>query len=169
MSPIPDILSWIKLPRHFAWPIVFVTGLVLFGPGAFKTGLGLDLFLDHYRIWVGVAFLFFLATGLRSPFLWVQSTLIERWNYHILKKERTILLANLTAEEKSILRGYLSNGTKSFNFDIQNGVISRLITTKFLYCASNRSLPNYPSSTVFPVNVQDWLWQELKKNQHYLD
>jgi len=69
-----SLLSWIKLPKNVVWPIVLVSGLLLWAPEKFNKGLGLDLFIHEYRIWIGVAFLFFLATGLMPVLPWTFRT-----------------------------------------------------------------------------------------------
>jgi hypothetical protein len=163
-----EFLNWFKVPKHAAWPIVFVTGLVLFGPKPLKVGLGLDLFIDHYRIWIGVAFLFFLATGLMPLFPWLQSKIANKLAEQSIRKERIRLLAELTPEEKYILRGYIKKNTKARDLDIQNGVVSRLLAINFLTLAFQVSYGGNRGSFTFPVNMQDWLWKELNENPKYL-
>jgi hypothetical protein len=92
----------------------------------------------------------------------------EIWNERATKKEQMKLLAELTKEEKNILKRYIDKGTKSLDLNIQNGVVSRLLGIGFLKLAFKVSYGGSKGSFTFPVNIQDWLWKELEKNPHYL-
>lgn len=162
------LLNWIKLPKNVAWPIVLVSGLLLWGPEKFNKGIGLDLFIHEYRIWVGVAFLFFLATGLMPVIPWIFNFIKEKYQEFLVHKELMQNLKELTPEEKSVLRQYLESDTKAQDLNIQSGVISRLIKIGFLELGFNVSYGGGRGSYTFPVNIQDWLWKELKKNPEHL-
>src|SRR6266581_2003731 len=128
-----SLLSWIKLPKNVVWPIVLVSGFLLWGPEKVNKGLGLDLFIHEYRIWIGVAFLFFLATGLLPVLPWTFSFIKKKHQELLVHKQLMQKLRELTPEEKDILRLYLANDTKAQD-----------------------------------LNIQDWLWNELKNNPEHL-
>ncbi len=164
-----QFLNWIKLPKTVAWPIVFVTGLLLWGPENFNKGLGLDLFIDKYRIWVGVAFLFFLATGLTPFFPWAFNFIKQKITNHQLTKENIKKIDKLTTEEKNILRSYIDIDIKTQNLNIQDGVVSRLLKIGFLYLGFEVSYGGRMGSYTFPVNINDWLWDYLRENPSKLE
>lgn len=139
------------------------------GPDAFKAGLGLDLFIDEYRIWVGVAFLFFLATGLMPIFPWLFQFTKNKKKEHQIHSQFIKYLQKLTDEEKSVLRLFIDNETKTQDLNIQNGVVGRLMKISFLELGFNVSYGGHRGSYTFPVNIQDWLWEELKKNPEYIE
>jgi len=158
------LISWLKLPHRAAWPIVIVTGILLWGPEPFAKGLGLDLFLEKYRTWVGVAFLFFLVTGLLPVVPWCANKFqksIERKRTH---QKRLELISKLTPEEKELLKQFIENNTKAQDLNIQDGVVSRLLVLDFLVVAYKISYGGMRGSFTFPVNIQDWLWDELHDN-----
>lgn len=163
-----SLLNWIKLPKNVAWPIVIVCGLLLWGPETFNKGLGLDLFINAYRVWVGVAFLFFLATGLMPAIPWIFNFIKNKRRKFLVQKDLIQKLKELTQEEKDILRRYIEGDTKTQDLNIQNGVVGRLREIGFLELGFNISYGGMRGSFTFPVNIQDWLWKELKKHPEHL-
>ena len=164
-----SLLGWLKLPRNVAWPIIIVSGLLLWGPEPFASGLGLDLFLEKYRVWIGVAFLFFLATALMPIGPWLAEQTTELIQRHRISKRRQALIESLTPDEKSVLRGFTENNTKAQDLNIQDGVVSRLVSIGFINLASTVSYGGMRGSFTFPTTIPDWLWEELKNNPDYLD
>ena len=162
------LVNWLKLPKNVAWPIVLVSGLLLWGPEQFNKGLGLDLFVNEYRIWVGVAFLFFLATGLMPVIPWIFNFIKKRYQKRVAHRQLAQNLKELTPEEKDILRRYIESDTKAQDLNIQNGVVGRLLKIGFLELGFSVSYGGRLGSYTFPVNMQDWLWKELKKHPEYL-
>ena len=164
-----QILAWIKLPKDLAWPIVIVSALLLWGPDAFKDGLGLNLFIAEYRKWIGVVFLFFLVVGLLPvvPFFVRLVKDKHKINQQILWSKNR--LKDLTSGEKEILKYYIVNNTRSQDLDIQNGEVSKLISDGFLYPASNMSYGDRRGSFTFPININDWTWDYLRKERELLD
>jgi hypothetical protein len=163
-----SLLSWIKLPKTVAWPIVLVCGLLLWGPEKFNKGLGLDLFVNEYRIGVGVAFLFFLATGLMPVVPWLFNFIKKTYESFLLKKHIRQKLRELTPEEKSILRQYVDGDTKAQDLNIQNGVVGRLIKVGILELGFTVSYGGRMGSYTFPVNIRDWAWNQLKEHPELL-
>lgn len=164
-----SIINWVKLPQRAAWPIVFVTGLLLWGPELINTGLGLDLFIEEYRIWVGVAFLFFLATGLLPVFPWLFETAANRHKERRFLRQQLRFLGKLTQDEKGVLRLFIDNGTKAQDLNIQDGVVRRLMKIRFLHLAYTISYGGRKGSHTFPVAIDDWVWDEIKRSPEYLE
>lgn len=175
-----QLLNWLKLPKHLAWPLVIVSALLLWGPGEFKSGLGLQPFIDEYRKWLGVVFLFFLVLGLQPIVPFLTKKVIDRYNKKKeeeeeakkekeAKKQAEKKLKNLTPEEKEILRYYINNNTRSQDLNIQNGVVSKLLSDGFIYLASQVSYGGMRGSFTFPVNINDLVWAYIHKNPEVLN
>lgn len=175
-----QLLNWLKLPKHIAWPLVIVSALLLWGHDGFKIGLGLQPFIDEYRKWLGVVFLFFLVLGLQpiAPFL--TKKFIEKYNRkreeeERIKQEKELLeqaknkLENLTPDEKDIFRYYIQNNTRTQDLSIQNGNVSKLISDGFIYRASQVSYGGMRGSFTFPVNITDWTWEFIHNNPEVLN
>lgn len=166
---LENLLSWVKTPKHLAWPLVIVSALLLWGPDNFKSGLGLETFIKEYRKWLGVVFLFFLVVGLQP----LGPLFMRKVNdvYSRLKGERkaVVKLKDLTPSEKEILRYYLEKYTRTQDLSIQNGDVSKLISNGFIYRASQVSYGGMRGSFTFPVNITDWTWNYIRKNPSVLD
>ena len=169
------ILNWLKLPKSLAWPITIVSALLLWGPESFKDRLGLHPFIEMYREWIGVVFLFFLILGLQpiAPFLYEIS--IEKYRNkkaeeaaarlraeQIIENEKNI--RSLTADEKSILRYFLENDTRSQDLNLQNGTVAKLMVLGIIQRASSVSYGGMKGSFTFPYTISDWAWNYIKEH-----
>jgi len=138
------------------------------GPEKFNKGLGLDLFVNAYRIGVGVAFLFFLATGLMPTIPWLFNIIKRTYEGFLQKRHLMQKLRELTPEEKSILRQYVEADTKARDLNIQNGVVNRLIKVGILELGFTVSYGGRMGSYTFPVNLRDSAWNQLKEHPDLL-
>ena len=163
------LIALLQLPKRVAWPIVFVCILLLWGPKGFNTGLGLDLFINSYRVWVGVVFLFFLAVGLIPLFPWAYSHIAHAFEKRKLIKDAKEKIKNLTQEEKEIFKRYINNNTKTQDLDIQNGVVARLRKIGFIFLGFEVSYGGRRGSYTFPVNITDWAWDYLHEYPELLE
>lgn len=75
------------------------------------------------------------------------------------------ILANLSKDEKELLREYINNDTKTRTFSIQNGTAMGLKAYNVLYMSSNITRGR---SLMFPFNIETWAWEMLKENPKYL-
>lgn len=173
------LLSWIKLPKYLAWPLVVITGLLLWGSDGFKAGFGLQPFIEKYREWIGVAFLFFLILALQPIISSIYSSIMKRRDEkkkqeedELQKKEeekrRIEAINSLTADEKTILRYFLEVNSRTQDLNYQNGNVSKLTQLGFIYRASLVSYGGARGSFTFPYNIDDWAWSYLKSNPSVL-
>lgn len=169
-----DIVSWIKLPRHLAWPLVIVSGLLLWGSNDFKSGLGLQPFIDNHREWIGIVFLFFLVLGLQQIGAIIYEKIKSRASQRKAIEERKARdqaflqqnesnINNLTNDEKEILAYFLNNNTRTQDLNYQNGNVTHLTSLGFIYRASNVSYGGLRGSFTFPYNISDWAWDYIQK------
>lgn len=180
------ILSWIKLPKNLAWPLVIVCALLLWGSDEFKKGLGLQPFIDNYREWIGIIFLFSLILGLQpiAPFIYAKITAkinkqknkeeAEARAQAELEEEEARKMAqyeeaeknikSLTGDEKTILNYFLLNNTRTQDLNYQNGNVTKLTELGFIYRASNISYGGRRGSFTFPYNISNWAWDYIQKN-----
>ena len=70
----------------------------------------------------------------------------------------------LSEDEKSALRFYFLNNTKTRVFDISDGTISGLNSLGIVYRPSTVSC----EYTRFAYNIQPWAWSYIKKRPHLL-
>lgn len=175
-----QLISWLKLPRHLAWPLVIVSGLLLWGPDGFISGLGLQPFMDDFRKWLGIVFLFFLVVGIQPLVPFLANKLLDKYRKRRQEVERTLLeeqrqreaeekLRKLTPGEKAILRYYIDLNTRSQDLNIQNGEVNKLLSLEFIYLASRVSYGGMKGSFTFPVNISDWVWEHIQEHPDVLD
>lgn len=157
---LKDYVGWIKLPPKYIFALSIVSGFVLFGPTSINKGLGLDLFLNDYRKFVGV---FFLLTVFLL-FAHIIGFLKERYEKHKNNKKLRKRLFDLTDEEKKVLSQYLDDNTRTEYFNFTDGVILGLVDEYILYRVSNSS----DMPPVFPFNIQPWAWDYLRKHPELL-
>ena len=155
-----EYLDWIKLPPKYIFALSIVSGIVLYGPNSISEGLGLDLFLNDYRKFVGV---FFLLTVFLL-FAHIIGFLKIKYEKHTNSKKLKKRLFELTVIEKKILSKYIDNNTRTEYFNFTDGVILGLVHEHVLYRTSNIS-DNPP---VFPFNIQPWAWDYLRKHPELL-
>ncbi len=146
-----------------------MTGILLWGPEPFSKGLGLNLFLAEYRTWVGVAFLFFLVSALLPVIPWCVDRIRAKTEDNRVRRQRLDLITKLTPEEKELLKLFIEGNTKAQDLNTQDGVVGRLLAIDFLVIASSVSYGGRRGSFTFPVNIQDWLWDELCENPGQLE
>ena len=185
------ILSWLKLPKNLAWPLNIVSGLLLWGPTDFKEGLGLQPFIDTYRDWIGIVFLFFLIIGLQSIVSFLYEITIDSFRERKRKEETDKLataakeeaerqaraideksiqdIRSLTGVEKAILRHFLANDTRTQDLDYQNGNVSKLTSLGLIYRASSVSYGGSRGSFTFPYNISDWAWTYIHEHPEVLE
>ena len=164
-----QLIQYLQLPKRVAWPLVFVCALLLWGPESFNKGLGLDLFINEYRIWVGVTFLFFLATGLTPLFPWLYQHITHEIQKRKIIKQAKDKLSALTTEEKIVFNGFINNKTKARDLNIQDGVVSRLLNEGLIKLAYNVSYGGRRGSHTFPINITDFAWDYLHKHPELLE
>ncbi len=164
-----SLIGWLKLPQKVIWPIVIVTGILLWGSEPFSKGLGFNLFLEKYRTWVGVAFLFFLVSALLPVVPWCANKVRAKAERDRIRKLRLERISKLTPREKEVLKIYIKGNTKAQDLNIQDGVVGRLLAIDFLVLAAPVSYGGSRGSFTFPVNIQDWLWDELCENPDHIE
>ncbi|MDV2452772.1 superinfection exclusion B family protein [Xanthomonas hortorum] len=158
-------LGWFKLPQRVLWALLLITGLVLWGPPWFVTGLGLETFIDTYRMWLGVVFLLFLAATLPTP---IHSAATKAWEWfedRRGKKARRTRLHNLSNDEKEVLRYYVTKNVRTQTLDMADGVAPALEKDWIIYRASNVSR----GYTDFAYNIQQWALDYIREHPEVLD
>lgn len=165
MLDIGKLIDALELPVRTLAGLVLATGLLLFGPEAFVSRIGLSGFLKEYRTWIGLTFLVSASTvfvAITGPVWSVMSSEVkQRW---IAFRHRGYL-KDLTVGEKEVLRGYLEEGTRTRHFWLGDGNVRELEAHGILRRASNVG----SSGAGFPYNVQPWAWDYLKKHPELLE
>ena len=83
--------------------------------------------------------------------------------------ERDHRFRYLTQAEKSLLRGYVENETRTRHLQYDDGVVTGLIRDHILYYASDRAVSYWdPHKLYTDVNLELWAWQYLIEHPEVL-
>lgn len=157
-------LEAIKLSPKYLFPIVLVTGFLLFaGPGVLEI-FGLSELSAKYKPYIGGVFLLSAALVLShwAISLYKRGEEKRRWAKRI--KTSTKRLHNLTVEERDVLRGYIGGNTRTQYFHLESGVVSGLELEHILFKSSN--VGSLDSGWAY--NIQPWAWEYLTKHRELL-
>ena len=162
---LSKITDWIKLKPRYLVGLTAISTILLFAPSTFINALGLTEILEAYRGWVGGAF---LISGilLGVHVLAYLGDPIERW----FNDRRFIIvhathLKELSPGEKTILRRYVDNDTRTQELNISDGVAQGLVGKKILIRTSTLG----DATGWFDHNIQPWAWNYLKKHPQFLN
>jgi Super-infection exclusion protein B len=160
---LTKVLDWLKSSPKYLFPIALVTGLGLFSPSSVLDIFGLTSFVSQYRQYIGIVFLISMALILTEAILFAHRALSGWRQRSEVTKHRQELLQNLTLQEKSVLRNYITRKTKTAYFDLEDGVVGGLEAQGVIYRASNIGQLDR-----WAYNIQPWAWDYLTKNPHLL-
>lgn len=165
MNYLEQIFTWFKPSAKHALPVALVTTALLLVPQAFTDRLGLSLFVNSYRMWIGLAWLFSVALLASLSLLAIKDPLLKWLRMRSKLKAAKAYLRRLTPSEKRTLAQYVCFNTKTQNLDCQCGVVNGLADAHVIYqSASIGSL--YDG---FAYNIEEWAWSELNAHTDLLE
>jgi hypothetical protein len=160
MSGIEQLLSLMKVPLRYFIGIAAVTGFILLAPSTIISPFGLLAYRDKGKLYFGIAFFVLSAVIIANTvqrLAHMNNSFFAMW----ARKKR---LHRLTAEEVQILRQYIEGQTRTNYLDINDGVVSGLISEAIIYRSANVST----FFTTFAHNIQPWAWNYLNKHRNLL-
>lgn len=159
------LLDWLKLSPRYLFVLSMVLGILLFGPDILLSKLGVEHFVNEFRMYIGIGFLLFsllfLANSIQPVYTFFQNRASRRGQ----RKMQTDRLKNLTKEEKKILHYYIANQTRTQPLPYDNGLVNELAKFKIIYRAADLS----QGYEIFAYNLQPWAWIYLNNNPHLLE
>lgn len=165
------LLAGLSALRPFAWrtalAFLVVSGAVLFLPGNIREALGLTEILSTSRSAVGLLFLLSLGILAVEVFDWLKKNItqniVNRRHYHFLKHH----LANLSNDEKQILRIFISEDRSTVAFPLSSGTSNFLEGKKILTRSSHLGIPG--AGDLFAFSIQPEALKILRKHPDFLD
>lgn len=165
MSPWVGWVEWLRLPHRVLWGLTIIVGAMLWGPGWFIDGLGLQQFVGHYREYLGVAFLSLLAPTIPSVF----TAVFDRGRTRLTRRRKMSRLRrrlhDLTEDEKQVLRGYVLVGKRTQTLELSSGVTRSLEVAGIIVRASNIGRGVFDE---FDHIIQPWAWDYLREHVELL-
>lgn len=159
------LLDWLKLSPRYLFVLSMVLGILLFGPKPFLYELGVQHFVDEFRMYIGIGFLLFSLLFLASAIQIIYTFFKDRAYSRGQRKMQLDRLNNLTKEEKEILHYYIANQTRTQSLPYDNGLVNELEKFKIIYRAANIS----QGYEIFAYNIQPWAWNYLNNKAYLLE
>lgn len=165
MLEAKKVLDWIKLSGKQAFILVVISSILLFSSAELITQLGLTNIKEITQPWVGgiwIVSLAILLTEIAHPIYQYLANKVKAWSN---LKHGHARLKQLTPDEKTFLKHYIEQDTRTNSSKYANGVVKELEAVGIVRRASQ--MASYHD--VFPYNIQPWAWDYLKKNPHLLE
>lgn len=141
---------------------------MIFLPTPVIHSLGLQDFLSDYRPFLGASLIIALGVLVVEAVMSFRPAIKNAWLDYRYDKNLRISLAELTTDEKELLRRYIVGGENSLYRSINDGVATGLEAKNILYRSANISLPGVPGN-LFPYNMQPFARRRLNKDSSYLN
>ena len=162
---ISDYIGWVKLQPKYLAAIALASTALLTLPTSVSENIGVQDFVDTYRMWIGVVCLASISL-LLAHVSWIVKDMALLW-LHKKRASRHAICAlhQLTPAEKEILAEYIIRDTKSIKQDCTSGVILELQSSFILTQAS----PLGDFRRGFAFNMTPWAWKYLKEHPDILE
>lgn len=158
------IIEFIKLAPRYLFALGVASGFLLFLPEPILNYLDIYDFTHVHRSWIGVVFIFSLATIITAGAAELMN-IIKRWILNMIhKKNIRKRLHNLTEAEKQILRFYIEKQNKTNYLRIDDGIVQGLASVGIIFQAT--SMGNILSG--FAHNISDHAWYYLSNHRELL-
>jgi len=160
-----QILDWLKQPPRIIAAITIAAGIIALAPNALLTSLKIDAAVAVIGPYIGITFILGCSLLLTSVVATVYSAVHTKYLHMRVAAIRNKYLHDLTVAEKSILRYYISQGTKTQRLPVECGEVQGLEVSRIIARVSTISR----GGTEFDYNIQPWAWKYLQQNQHLIE
>lgn len=158
---INKFLGLFKLtPRHLA-TFAITSFIVFILPAEIAKGIMPTTFYNYYRPIAGLIFLLSISGLLVHFFIFLYHKILIQLNLHKGKS----YLKFLTEDEKNILRGHMSDETRTQYLSPLDGTVAELEARGIL----KSFVTQYNSFEGCPYGIADWALKYLKSNPHLLN
>lgn len=163
MGFLDKIVEWIKLPAIYLFAIALFTAFLLFGGDYPLKFFDLKPFVQSFKPWISIVFLLssslLLTHSLVSIFKFIKYQIQKRiW---IGKGKRR--LHQLTTDEKSLLRSYIVDNTRTQYLSLISGIVNTLENEFIIYRASEMGRLH-----TFAYNIHHWAWRYLRRHPNLI-
>ncbi len=161
---VDAFLKFLKLAPRYCIAVAIVCGILLFTPLHILRQVALYDLTQHYRQWLGLAFLISSVLFGVDRGVWVVGVIKNLMLKAKIQKRIIHRLKSLTEEEKQILRFYIINKSKTNTLRIQDGIVKGLEADGVIFRSAN-----YGSMLEgWSFNITDFAWDYLQKDQSLL-
>lgn len=168
VASLKSFIDLASLSLRNTLTLTFASGLFLFVNEELAMTLGIAQFRQEFRSWIAVMFILSLSLSASKIALQIGDYFLRHLNYWRNIRIGTQKLANLTSQEKAILRGFLHKNTKTQTLGMESGVVHGLEVAMILYRSSRVATQWAGPGYGIDYNILDWAWNYLKKNPNLL-
>lgn len=180
------VIDVIKLQPRYLAPIALVLGFLIFAPTEWLAVLRISPIQEPYATATGVGFLFVvLLLGSHGIVALLNHNKSKSKGVPLTSSDRAKpasdgstpvseaapddgRLADLTEEEKEILRGYIIPDTRTQYFKVGDGVVAGLVHEDIIYQSSTIVQFEDDFEWTLPYNIQPWARKHLKEHPELL-
>ncbi len=158
------IVEILKLAPRYLAALCLVSGVLLFVPETWISGLGLVSFVASYRTWIGLVFLVSTCICVVSLSIALIDSVKGAWRSRAIRNYVVTKLNALTEDEKQILRFYFAKNTRANSLRVDDGVVQELVSSRIIY----RSAQIGDMVEGFAHNITDFAWDYVHANPSVL-
>ncbi len=158
-----DVGKWIdalKVPVRYFLALLVAGIFLLSAPDLWLDRFGVTELRGRHRSSIGTGTLLCAAMVLANVLAWIGKRITWRTNEKRLAKA----LYSLSADEKRVLRNYLSGDSHTGYFPVGDGVIGGLEAKRILYRSSGVVV-----RLQLPYNIQPWALEHLSSHPELLE
>jgi len=159
-------IEYLKLHPKYVLPIFVFCLFLLCAPISVLSILGLEKVLEEYRVVPGIILMLSASMLLVHLILKTYTSSQKQLRRRRERSRRRRVLTSLSPAEKTLLRAYMQQETKTMDLSLQDGVARNLEATGVLVRVSTLAV-GFDFST--PFNLQPWAWDELRENPGLLE
>ncbi len=158
-----DVGKWIdalKMPVRYFLALLVAGIFLLSAPGPWLDRFGVTELRERHRLFIGIGTLLCTAMVLANVLAWIGKRIAWRTN----KRRFVKSLYTLSADEKRVLRNYVSGDSHTGYFTVGDGVIGGLEAKRILFRSSAIGV-----RFQFPYNIQPWALEHLSSHPELLE
>lgn len=170
-----NLTDFSKYTPRILFALTLLCGFFLFVNNTFTREIGLETIQSEYRPYFGFGFLLFGSLLLSYPLVegtkWIFKLIKEKAQYYRRVKNYEEFITMLTSNQKSILKSFLENNTRTVQLNYEDGDVRELVNAQILYLPGNLTFFDrykldgmYTDFNLYPV-----VYKLIKKYPEKLD
>jgi len=149
-----------KLPSKVVALVCLVSGIVIFSPAVLHQKLHTKDLLDHYGLFVGLAFIASSALLALNVFIWFYGRLVTSWRLAKWRRELAAAISRLDRAEIAVLREFIIQGKTTLMLPVDEPTVAGLLGKGMLNSVGTVGQSSI-AGMLFPVTIVSELRERL--------
>jgi hypothetical protein len=165
LGSLPNVVKSLT-PQTIA-AIAVVAGIVALSPDPLLGQVGLLEFRTSYRSTVGAVFVISVGLSTAHGLFVVGNSVLLGIGKTLKHRKNRKRVHELTENEKRILRLYVDGGSRTQDFELNDGDVAGLVRANILYQATTAPYVETwlnPPVQKWAFNIHSWAWNYFKKH-----